>query len=73
MLPILDSRCVLCCYLKSLAFDTAPNTFWEQFFYKHIVPNETLVCPDRDKMFVANKTSHLFEVPLGTIWLSYFS
>jgi len=32
-----------------------------------------LVCPDRDKMFVANKTGHLFKIPLGTICLSYFS
>ena len=46
--------------------------FWGQFSYKHVVSNETLVCPDRDKMLVINKTGHLFEVPLGTICLSYF-
>jgi len=27
MLRILCPRCVLCCYLKSLTFDTAPNIF----------------------------------------------
>ncbi|MCD6167232.1 hypothetical protein J7K19_11030, partial [bacterium] len=64
---------VLYCYLKSLTFDTAANAFWGQFFSKHVVSNETLVCPDRDKMLVANKTGHLFEVPLGTICLFYFS
>ena len=50
MLPILCSRCVLCCYLKSLTFDTTPP-----------------VCPNRDKMFIANRNNYSFEVPLGTI------
>jgi len=56
-----------------MPFDTPPNAFWGQFFFKHVVPNETLVCPDRDKMLVANKTGHLFEVLLGTTCLSCFS